>query len=383
MSSQHPGRIRNPETGKIDFLEVWYKVRAALAVLLSLAILGGGGWFVYNQASKIWSSMQVVEDYTGEGGDPVEVIIPKGATLAEIAGILVESNVVKTERAFNREVAANEDSKKIQAGKYQMKTQIPAKLALAMLLDPANLIRSQFTIPEGRWLAQQWPTLAKSTGVAKDDFKAAAKDWKKLGLPKWAQNGLEGFLYPETYEIPENPTAVSVIKMATRQFGLVSKELKLEAGAAKLKMDPYEVLVAASIIEREAGRDEDRAKVARVILNRLKIGMKLQMDSTVAYANKVTGRVFTTAQERALASPYNTYYTKGLPKGPITSPTRKSIEAALNPAKGDWLYFVAVNLDTGESKFSKTAAEHAKAQAELQKWCKASQANRDKCNGKK
>ena len=388
MSDRNPGRITDPETGQIDPKEIWYKVRSAFAVLLSLGVLVAGGWIIYDKAHEAWQSFQTSEDYAGAGVDPVVVTIPKGASLGEISTILVTAGVVKTAKAFNREAASNEAATKIQAGKYNLLTQLPARSALAMLLDKKNMVRNWMTLPEGRWVSQQVATLSKATGLPKTDFETAIKDWKSLGLPKWAKNGLEGFLFPDTYEVPEKPKADAVLKMATKQFNQVANDIDLVNGAKSVGLTPYQVVVMASIIEKEAGpNDEDRAKIARVFYNRLnpKIfpGGKLQSDATVAFANKVTGRVFTTYDERKLDSPWNTYLYAGLPKGPITSPSKKSLEAALHPADGNWTYFSVVNLDTGETLFTNSKTEHDANGEKLQAWCAASQANRDKCNGKK
>ncbi len=386
MSSRYPGEIRDPETGKLDPKEIWYKVRAAFAVLLSLAILGGGGWYVYTKVHDAWMDYRTAEDYVGEGVAPVEVSIPKGATISDIADILVQADVVKTTKAFVREAAAN-GNPAIKYGKYNLKTQLPSKVALAMLLDTKNMVHNRMTLRDGQRLEQAVTTMAKATGLPEKNFTKALKDWKKLGLPVWAKRGAEGFIFPDTYELPDKPTATAVLKLTTTQFNAVADDIGLQDGATALGMSPYEVLTMASIIEKEAGtNDEDRAKIARVFYNRLDpklwpIG-KLQSDATVAYANNITGRVFTTAKERALKSAYNTYYVKGLPAGPITSPSRKSLEAAINPAEGDWLYFTVVNLDTGETLFANTITEQNANVAKLQQWCTASQANRDKCNGK-
>jgi len=137
----------------------------------------------------------------------------------------------------------------------------------------------------------------------------------------------------------------------------------------------------ASIIEREVSRDEDRPKVARVIYNRLARGMRLEMDSTVHYIVNESGKVFTSAEQRNIDSPYNTYLKKGLPPGPISAPGRKSLEAAVNPAEGDWLFFVAVNLDTGETEFNSDLNGHNASRDKLNQWCNASDENRAKCSG--
>ncbi|MGV8907864.1 MAG: endolytic transglycosylase MltG [Propionicimonas sp.] len=382
MSNRSPGEIRDPETGKLDPLEIWYKVRAAFAVVLSLAILGGGGWLVYSKGHDVWMEYRTAEDYIGNGVDPVQVTVPKGASLAQISELLVTAKVVKTAKAFIKEAAANGDPA-IAYGRYNLKTELPAKVALAMLLDPKSQLHDRITLKDGLRLSTQVTALAKATKLPEKDFNTQLKNWKKLGLPTWAKRGAEGFIFPDTYELPDKPTAASVLKQATGQFNSVADELKLEDEATVLGYSPYQVVVMASIIEKEAGlNDEDRGKIARVFYNRLAQGTKLESDATVAYANNITGRVFTTKAERELDSPYNTYLYKGLPVGPITSPSKKSLDAALHPAQGDWLFFTVVNLDTGETLFANTLDEHNANGLKLQEWCQASQANRDKCNGK-
>lgn len=381
MSNRMPGEIRDPDTGKIDYKEIWYKLRSAFAVLLSLAVLAGAGWFVYDKARGAWMEFRTAEDYIGEGVAPVEVTIPEGATLGQISDILVQAKVVKTAKAFDREAEANADSKTIQPGKRMMKTELPAKVALSMLLDKNLIIRNRFTLAEGKWLAQQYPVMEKATGVTVKEFKAAAKDWKKLGLPTWAEHGLEGFLFPDTYEVPEKPTAKSVIKMATKQFAAVAKELDLEATAEEMGRTPYQVLVMASIVEKETFKADDRPKVARVILNRLKAGTPLGMDSVIAYAVKKSGVLELTAEDLAIDSPYNTRTRKGLPPTPINSPTKSAIEAALHPAEGDWTYFITVDPSSGETLFTANYDEFLAGKQKYKDWCEASKENRKVCYG--
>ena len=381
MTNRFTRELKNPETGRWDGREIWYRVRGAFAVLLSLGVLLAGGLFVFNTARDAWVEFRTAEDYVGEGLADVTVSIPKGTTLAKIADILVQADVIKTAKAFDREAASNADAKRIQAGKYRLRTQIPAKLALAMLLDPSNIIRTRMTLNEGQRLSQHITAMSKASGISTKKFEAALKDTKKLGLPNWAKtkNGAEGFLFPDTYELPDKPTANAVIRLATDQFNKVADDLDFEDKAKKLKISAYEALIVASIIEREVFRDADRAKVARVIYNRLAAGQRLQMDSTVAYAVNKTGSVWTTEAERATDSPYNTYLYEGLPPGPISSPARKAMEAAVNPANGKWLYFQPINLDTGETEFNETYEGHLASVAKLQQWCQASDENRKKC----
>ncbi len=374
--------IRDSETGRISGKEIWLRFRSAFAVLLSVGVLVGGVGFVATRVEEAWTEFRTAEDYVGGGVAPVEVAIAKGTTLSQIADILVQHDVIKTAKAFDREAAANADSKNIQAGRYNLKTQIPAKLALAMLLDKGNMVRDWMTLTEGQRLSVQLEQMAKATKLPVKDFEAVTKSWKKMGLPKWAKNSAEGFLFPDTYELPQEPKAAAVIKQTTDRFKKVIKEIDFVAAAEEAGVKPYQALIVASIIEREVNRDEDRPKVARVIYNRLAKGMELQMDSTVHYAAGETGGAYTTAEMRAIDSPYNTYRYKGLPKGPISAPGRKSLEAAVNPAKGKWIYFVAVNLDTGETEFNVDEQGHNASRAKLNQWCAASDENYRKCYGR-
>jgi UPF0755 protein len=132
----------------------------------------------------------------------------------------------------------------------------------------------------------------------------------------------------------------------------------------------HDVVVEASIAQKEARSPEDMAKVARVLDNRIAIGMPLQLDSTVSYAVGATGKVTTTAEQRATDSPYNTYLHPGLPAGPISNPGQDALNAALNPADGPWLFFVTVNPETGETRFATTIAEHNANVALFQAWLK-------------
>ena len=180
----------------------------------------------------------------------------------------------------------------------------------------------------------------------------------------------EGYLFPATYTVEPGTSATDLLKQMVAKTVDVSKTLDIDTRASALGLSGEEILTVASILEYEAKKDEDYPKVARVLYNRLKVDQALQLDSTVSYVSKRKGDVFTTAEERADPSAYNTYKHTGLPPGPIGSPGEKTIEAALNPAEGDWLYFVAVNLETGETVFSETKAEHDTAVVKLQEYCR-------------
>jgi UPF0755 protein len=192
-----------------------------------------------------------------------------------------------------------------------------------------------------------------------------------LGLPPYAHNNAEGFLFPGTYDVPKNANAYTMLKLMTANYAKTAASLDLVNTASRKKLDPYQAVIVASIIGAETNRPEDYAKVARVIYNRMERGMRLQMDSTIHYVVGKDGGVFTTQEQRESLSPYNTYKVKGLPPTPINSPTRDELRAAINPAQGSWLYFTLVNLDTGETAFANSAEEHQANVKKLQAWCQA------------
>lgn len=372
--------LRDPETGRWLPKEVWYRVRGGIAVLLSLAVLVAGGWFVYGKAYDAWLAIRTVDDYIdAEGAADVVVEIPQGASISAIADILVGADVIKTADAFSSAANNNPDSRKIQYGLYRLRTQIPAATAIQMLLDPANQVKNQFQIREGQRLSQVLPALAASTKVPVKDLQAALKNRKQFGLPDWIGKSNEGFVFPDTYNAPLKANGVNVLKLPISQFNKTIEELGFEDRAKALGYSPYEVLIVASIIEREVFRQEDRAKVARVFYNRLEKDMKLESDATVAYAVNKTGSIYTSDAERDSDSPYNTYKFKGLPPGPITAPAERALEAAANPAEGNWLFFMPINLDTGETVFTETYEEHLKNVQRLQAWCLESAENKKKC----
>lgn len=356
--------------------KIGHRAKGWVAVLISLAVLVGGGWLVADKVAGAWNDFNSTEDFTGNGTDAIVVTIPKGSSLTTIGDLLVKDGVIKSQKAWRAAADEVSNANEIQAGRFNLKKQLPAKTAMTMLLDPKNIVRVTVTIPEGLRMTDQWPLIEKATGVTVKSLQDAAKDPKALGLPAWAKNNPEGLLYPETYNVDTDPTAAEVMSMQVKQFIKVSGELKLEQTAKSLKLTPEQVLTIASIIEKESGDPKYQPQVASVIYNRLAKDMKLELDSTVIFANNVKGQLTTTDEQRANPSPYNTYVHPGLPPGPISNPGESALTAALHPAQTDFLYFVAVNPKTGETKFAKTAEEHNKNVAQFQQWC---QANKGVC----
>jgi UPF0755 protein len=345
--------------------------KGCFAVLIALAILVGGGYYGWQRASSWVENFLSTPDYTDPAGvTNITVTVPEGASLTAIGIDLEKVDVIKSTKAFSKAIKDYDGTPTVQAGSYKMRTQIPAQTALTRLTTPEKYrIQNQFKVLEGLRLSEQVPALAKATEIPAKDYQAALKKPESLGLPDWAGNKPEGFFFPDTYEMTEEANATAVLKQMTGRFNQVSDDLSLPAKAETLGRKPYDVVIVASIIEAEVRRGEDRAKVARVIYNRMAKDMPLQMDSTVHYAVDKSDTVTTTDQDRASKSPYNTYQHKGLPPGPISAPGKAALEAAANPAEGNWLYFFTVNPDSGETKFAATLGEHERNRAQFEKWC--------------
>jgi UPF0755 protein len=271
--------------------------------------------------------------------------------------------VVRTARAFGDAAADNPDSVSIQPGAYALRAKMSAASALAMLLDPASRTVPRVTIREGLWTSEVIGVLAAATRQPLADYQKALKDPAALGLPSAAKGKAEGYLFPATYEFETNATA------AEQLHTMIAKSLEEldKLGVSDDKMQ--RVLIIASIVEAEAKANADRPKVARVIENRLAKPMPLQMDSTVHFVSQRRGKAGTTEAERSSGSGYNTYQVPGLPPGPIDSPGLSAMKAAVSPAPGQWIYFVAVDPETGATRFAVNAAEHAANAKLFQKWC--------------
>ena len=360
----------DPEVKPSQAREIVHQGKGCLAVIVAAAVLLVGGYLVWDQSKGLLEGFGEVPDYAGPGQGSVTITIPEGATLDDIGSLLVADDVVQSTKAWDRAVQNEVQATSVQPGRYVMQEKMPAVDALGLLINPGeSRVRSEFTIQEGLRLSAQVTALAKETKIKKSDFEKALDNPKSLGLPSYAKNRPEGFLFPDTYELTADATATSTLKQMVSQYKDVTDDIGLEADAKKLGRSPYEVLIVASIIEREVNQDQYRAKVARVLYNRLDQGMKLGLDSTVIYAENLKTNT-TTPKDQASDSPYNTYRVKGLPPGPIAAPGKAALEAAANPEKGDWRYFVTVNFKTGETKFATSDAEFEQIRLEFQQYCR-------------
>lgn len=369
------GELPTPPSG-VNLRSVAYHGKSAIAVLISLAVLVGGGWFAMTKLQSGIEGFLTAEDYRGPGETEILVEVPSGSSVSEIGALLVEKDVIKSTEAWRNAVRNRTDEVNLQAGYYQLLTQMSAAQALDRMLAPDALKQEKVTIREGLRIGEQYEALAKATGMSVEEFEAAAKDGKSYGLSPWAEGNPEGFLFPDTYNVQVAAGPTPVLAAMAGQFDKVAGDIDLEKRANELGRSPREIVTVASIIEEEVRRDEDRPKVARVLYNRLDKGMKLQLDTTVMYANNKRGGASTSEEMRKNPSPYNTYVADGLPPGPIAAPGKAALEAAANPADGNWLYFVAVNLETGETKFADDAAGHQRNVETWRRWCSE---NKGKC----
>ncbi len=274
----------------------------------------------------------------------VVVDIPAGATGSEVGQILLDKGVVKSALAYFRAAVANPKSTQVAPGAHQLTKGISAVQALEQLLDPdriPNLIR----IVEGGWKSEVITALNKY-GFAQGAIDQAFKD---VELPKGFKDA-EGLLFPAQYSFPTGTNASQAVQSMVDRF--MSSTSGRELLSASGKYSPSQLLIIASIVQAE-GDTKDFARVARVILNRLEISMPLQLDSTVHYIKKVRGQIFLSTNSTFINSPFNTYRRYGLPPSPIGNPGNAAIEATLNPADGDWLYFITVS--PGDTRFTRSS----------------------------
>ena len=342
--------------------------RTVISLVVAFALLGGTAYALVQFAGPLLEQFrnsqeqEEASDFPGPGGPgTVDVTIPEGASGAAMGQVLEEAGVVASTRAFSQAFAADDAAGGIQPGTYRMLVEMPAASALAALLDPANKVQTRVTIPEGLSVVQMIDRLSSVTAVPVEEFEAAMADTEATGLPAEAEGNYEGWLFPSTYTFQPGVTPSDMIATMVGQ----TKSLLEERGVAP--EDYKEILTIASLVEREARSPEDRQKVARAIQNRMDQGMKLDIDASVAYGLGKPGTQLT-REDTQTDGPYNLYTRTGLPPTPIAAPSLTSIDAVLNPADGPWLFWVTVNLDTGETRFAETLGEHNQNVQLLREW---------------
>jgi len=290
-----------------------------------------------------------------QGGPDQVFFVMQGSTLNEVAGELEMKEIITSKGLFLIWGRIKGHGRSIKAGEYRLNSGMPPHKILDILIRGV-IVTHQVTIPEG-FTGEQIGELLKKKGlVDKDEFLSLT------GNPDVAKSygisgpGLEGYLYPDTYQFSRGLSAVSIIDVMVKRFWEVVAPLGERAEQRGMTME--KVVTLASIVEKETGRAEERPVIASVFLNRLKRGNRLESDPTVIYGiEDFNGNL--SRKDLAEPTPYNTYVIRGLPPGPIANPGQEAIRAVLYPAETDYLYFVSKN--DGSHCFSKTLSEHNKA----------------------
>ncbi|WP_194824558.1 endolytic transglycosylase MltG [Nocardia sp. XZ_19_231] len=360
---------------------------AAVFVVLVVSAAGFAGY-------KLMGSLSPAEDFAGPPGAPVVVQVHSGDTATQIADEMHKKGVVASSEAFYEAAVQNSSMNSVQPGFYAIGTKSPAVDAVTALVGGKSRV-GNVTISEGRLLHDKhdattggrydgiYRKIAEASCVGPErkcvtyeqlDAAGASMDPNALGVPAWAMQAvkvtpdrtrqLEGLIAAGTWDFDPSGTPEQILRqMVTASVRSYEATGLLQSGA-DTKLSPYETLVAASLVEREA-KPQDMGKVARVIVNRLRVGQMLQFDSTVNYALDTT-EVATTDADRAAETPWNTYAMEGLPKTPIAAPSVGALRAMENPEPGAWLYFVTVDKQ-GTTKFTDSYSEHLRLVTQAQR----------------
>jgi UPF0755 protein len=330
---------------------------ALLVIVVPLAV---GGVYVYG----LYMNKYHPADYAGPGTGSVVVQVTSGDSPTSIAPKLVELGVVASSRAFILAAENSTSSTGLLPGFYGMHRHMKASLAYAILINPKNMVQIKVTIPEGWRLSQIVSYLGAKSGIPLSAYQKVLKDPAQLHLPAFANGKPEGYLFPATYSVQPHETALGVLTGMVQRFQQEAASVGLPTAAKQVHLSQAQVVVMASLLQAEGGRLSDYPKIARVIYNRLAHGMRLQLDSTVLYGLNKYG-ILASNKDLTSPSPYNTYKHNGLPPGPIDSPGAAAIQAVLQPATGNWLYFVTVNPKTGETRYTSSPAQFEQFRQEL------------------
>jgi UPF0755 protein len=324
--------------------------RGVLVMLLLLATAG----VVVSLALRLTTDRQ----RKVPAGQPVTVTVSSGDSSVDIGRTLTDAGVVDGVARFRSAAEERGLDGLLKPGTYQLVTGMDIDAVLDQLAKGPS-VGVPFTVPEGFTVAQIVERIAATKQFSKAELEEALQS-KRLIAPHRPEKvkSLEGMLFPDTYAIEPDATAVSVLQDMLDQLGVVMT--RYESQTPPLNLSRYQLLIVASMIEREAKVDGDRPKVATVIYNRLRDRQRLQVDATVEYA---VGHRGLSAKDLQSGSPYNTYRRVGLPPTPIASPGEASIRAALQPAPGDWRYYVLIS-KKGQHAFTASYDEFQRLKAE-------------------
>ena len=332
------------------------RLLVAFGVVVAVVVVGVA-------ATGLWVKGKI--DPSGAPGEEMSVTIPEGATTADIAALLASEDIVSDARVFRYYVQFNGGAS-FQAGDYTLRRNSAMGEVVATLDDGPQIAFERLTVPEGFTLEQVAERVGSVERFSGERFLEVAESGSvRSKFQPDDVDSLEGLLFPDTYRVDETEDEAAVLARMVELFDEVATEIGYGTDSAPNDLSAYEALIVASLVESESKVPEDRAKISRVIHNRIEAGMLLQIDATVIYARggqrREGGQVL--FRDLEVDSPYNTYKNPGLPPTPIAIPGRAALEAALNPEPGDWLFYVKYEAD-GSHAFSETNAEHNQRIAE-------------------
>jgi UPF0755 protein len=318
-----------------------------VALVVLLLIVGGAAWF----------ANALFQPFAGDGEGSVRVRIPEGATLGDIADLLEREGVIESASFFELRARLAGRSGNLRPGPYELREDMPYLLVLDRLEQgvPPNVV--QVTIPEGRSRSEVAPIVKRLRG----DYMRATRRNPALDPRDYQARGatsLEGFLFPATYELKKGQPVKRLVRKQLEAFKRNFEKVDMSF-ARRRNLTPFDVLTIASLVEREATLASERPLIASVIYNRLRDGIRLDIDATTRF---VTGNWEEPLKVSELQNPdpYNTRVHYGLPPGPIGSPGLASIKAAARPARTDYIFYVVAVCGNGKHKFAETDAEFAR-----------------------
>ncbi|MDD6461242.1 MAG: endolytic transglycosylase MltG [Bifidobacteriaceae bacterium] len=345
---------------RIVFIAVF--VVMALVVVLSVrAVISHRG----SAAGNGETTTESLDYYDSQEGEEVQFTVNSGEDASTIAQHLVEQDIVKTTEGFLHAVNAQNAGSKLQPGVFTLHKHMSSASVVSVLID-TSAAQGILEVKSGETVSDVINAAATASGIDVAQFQAIVNGGGAGILPDEAGGSFEGWFEPGSYNVSDSSTtAQSVIEQMVQARIDKLTALGIPEGQREEKIK------VASIIEKEVYQDEYRAKVARVIYNRLDQGMALGMDSVVAYGNGVAASELTDAMIADESNPYNDRIKTGLPPTPIDNPGDDSLQAAMAPEDGDWLYFCTVNLETGETKFTASEDEFYQYRDEYKQWLAA------------
>ena len=333
------------------------KVVTALGIFVALLGIAALAGFFYLRSLGVWTS-------TGRPGQPVSITIPKGASASDIGTLLQDKGVIESALGWRITLYLEGSGAEIEAGKYQLFRGLSPKDALELLSEGASVDFVTVTFPEGSWIEDFARIVGKNTHISSQEFMDALGSGEvESDLKPDDVDTFEGLLFPSTYQVVEDDTAVTLAQRLADEMERQVAQVDLSRMEAE-GFSPYEILIVASMVEGEAKVGEERPLIASVIYNRLEVGETLGIDATVLYALG-EHKTELTVSDLAIDSPYNTRLYSGLPPTPIGAPGAGSIAGAADPAPGDLFFFVVSDCE-GHHAFSETAAEFAEDKAAYQ-----------------